>query len=145
MDEEYLDGAFEGQIHHLRFGAILTDYKTRRFLIATQDTIDHPLVFLREEFIDAGTYYALYDNALTSDQAKEILDLLEADNTQKARRLLKKHFKEDKPRCQDVGPAYLDDMIPDEWYLAWKEMEGIITSSVHLVGYASAELREELY
>ena len=39
----------------------------------------------------------------------------------------------------------LDDMISDEWYDAWKEMELVITSTRHITGYWEAELEEEDY
>ena len=135
-------------IHRLRYAAILTDYKTRRFIIALRDTKDYPVVFLREWVEDPfveGDYYSLYGNALAISQAEEIMNQLKTGNTRKARSLLKKYFRDEKPYCDGVGPVTLDDMIPDEWYDAWKEMEFVITSTRHITGYWEAELEEEDY
>ncbi len=132
-------------IHHLRYAAILTDHKTHRFIIALQDSEDYPVVFLREWVDDPfveGDYYSLYGNALTRSQAEEILDQMKAEDTRKARTLLKRHFNDDEPYCDEVGPIVLDDMIPDEWYDTWKEMENVITNTRHITGYWEATVEE---
>ena len=133
------------RIHHLRYAAILADHKTRRFIIAFQDTEAYPVVFLREWVDDPfaeGDYYSLYGNALTSSQAEEILDQMKAGDTRKARMLLKRYFRDEEPYCDGIGPVVLDDMIPDEWYDAWKEMENIITITRHITGYWEADVEE---
>ena len=133
----------ESCVHHLRYAVILTNKKTRRFIIAMQE--DHPVVFLREwvdDPFDEGDYYTLYGNALTAEQAEEILDQMKAGDTRKARTLLKRYFRADDPVCEDVGPVMLDDMIPDEWYDSWKRMEGMITSTRHITGYWEIDIEE---
>ena len=45
-------------------------------------------------------------------------------------------------RYDGIGPVVLDDMIPDEWYDVWKEMENIITSTRHITGYWEADVEE---
>ncbi len=115
-----------GCVRHLRYGVILTDYKTRRFIIAMQE--GYPVVFLREWVDDPFAewdYYTLYGSALTSKQAEEILDQMKGGDTKRARMLLKRYFRDDEPYCEDVGPVVLDDMIPDEWYDSWEKMEGM--------------------
>jgi hypothetical protein len=132
-------------IRRLRYAVILTDHKTQRFIIALQDSVDYPIVFLREWVDDPfaeGDYYSLYGNALTSSQAEEILDQMKAGDTRRARVLLKRFFRGEEPYCDGVGPVVLDDMIPEEWRDAWKEMEGIITSIQHITGYWEANLEE---
>ena len=141
---------------HLRYGVFLTDYKTRRYVIATIDTENYPVVFLREQVEDvtpkgymSGRYtsgrnmsgrnmsyklrsvYSLYGtDALTLEQANEVLDFLKAGDSRKAITKFKRYFNsEAEPYCERVGEVVLDDMIPDERYNAWKEMEFIITSS----------------
>ena len=136
IDEDRDDDLIEHYDHYLRYGVILTDHKTKRFIIAMQD--GHQIVFLREFVEDPFArcdYYKLYENALTDEQAEEILDQMKAGDTRKARVLLKRYFRSDKPSCEDVGPVVLDDRVPDEWYTSWKEMEGIITSDKHIIGY----------
>ena len=133
-------------IDHLRYAAILTDYKTRRFIIALQDSTEYSAVFLREWVEDPfaeGDYYSFYTKALTVSQAEEILNQMKARDTRKARSLLKRYFRDEEPYCDGVGPVILDDMIPDEWYDAWKEMEFVITSTRHIAGYWEAILEEE--
>ena len=131
---------------HLRFGVIVSDYKTRRHIVATQSITDYPLVFLREwedDPYEMGDYYFLYDgHGLTMEQATEILDFMEQGNTRRARALLKHNLKTDEAVCENYGPVMLDDMIPDDWYDSWKEMEGIITSTKHIPGYWEADLQE---
>ena len=138
---------YEPRIFHLRFGVILTDHKTLRYIIVRIDTEDYPLVFLREwieDSYDEGDYYTLYGNALTDTQADEILDQIKAGDTRSARTLLKRYFKADDPYISDVGPVMLDDYIPDEWYDVWKEMEGIITSTHHIDGYWEMDVKEKM-
>ena len=128
----------EPTIFHLCYGVIVINKKTERYIIATVDTEEYPLVFLREWIDDPfeeGYYYSLYGNALTMVQANEIFGFLASGNTRKAGTLLKRYFRDDDPYCECVGLLVLDDMIPDEWYDVWKEMEGIITSSKHITGY----------
>ena len=128
---------------HVRYAVILTDYKRCRYIIAVQDSEDYPIVFLREWVEDPyfpADYYTLYGNALAKCQAEEILELMKARDTSKARSLLKKFIKDDEPYCEQVGPVILDDMIPDEWYDVWKEMEFVITSYRHITGYWEADI-----
>lgn len=132
-------------IRRLRYAVILTDHKTQRFIIALQDSVDYPIVFLREWVDDPfaeGDYYSLYGNALTCSQAEEILDQMKEGDTRRARVLLRRFFRGEEPYCDGVGPVVLDDMIPDEWYDAWKDMEGIITSIQHITGYWEANVEE---
>ena len=154
---------------HLRYGVFLTDYKTRRYVIATIDTENYPVVFLREQVEDvtpkgymSGRYtsgrnmsgrnmsyklrsvYSLYGtDALTLEQANEVLDFLKAGDSRKAITKFKRYFNNDaEPYCEQVGEVVLDDMIPDEWYDAWKEMEFIITSSKDTKGYWEKDVKE---
>lgn len=124
---------------HLRFGVILTDNMSNRYIIARQSTEDYPVVFLRQWDDDPwaeGDYYSLYgSSALTTEKADDILTLLQSGETRKARTLFKRHFKDNDPYCDYVGPVVLDDMIPDDWYDAWKQMESIISSTKHITGY----------
>ena len=132
-------------IRRLRYAVILTDHKTQRFIIALQDSVDYPIVFLRKWVDDPfaeGDYYSLYGNALACSQAKEILDQMKEGDTRRARVLLRRFFRGEEPYCDGVGPVVLDDMIPDEWYDAWKEMEGTITSIQHITGYWEANVEE---
>ena len=89
--------------------------------------------------------YSLYrGNALTLEQANEILKFLSEGNTRKAGTLFKRYFKGDEPDYSNMGPVMLDDMIPDEWYDVWKEMEGIITSTRHFLGYFECDVEERV-
>ena len=132
---------------HLRFGVILLNSKTERYIISRVDTEDYPLVFLREWIDDPfaeGDYYALWGyNALTDTQADEVLDMLKKGETRKARSLFQRYFKDNDPYISDIGPSVLDDMIPEEWYDVWKEMEGIITSTKHITGYWECDVEEK--
>ena len=165
---------------HLCYGVLLTDYKTRRYVIATIDDEDYPnypVVFLHERFEQveedtdyqhddsikdplnssfggkkhrrgsAYSFYSVYSlygaDALTLAQANEILDFLKAGDSRKAITKFKRYFNnEAKPYCEQVGQVVLDDMIPDEWYDAWKEMECIITSSKDTRGYWETYVKE---
>ena len=128
----------KSRILHLRYGVVVINNKTERYIIAAVDTEDYPIVFLREWVDDSfaeGDYYTLYSDALTMEQANKILEYLSEGNTRKAGSLIKRYFKYDDPYCEDIGSVVLDDMIPDEWYDVWKELEGIITSTRHITGY----------
>ena len=134
------------QVLHLCYGVIIANNKSERYIIATIDTESYPIVFLREWIEDSfaeGAYYTLYGNALTMEQAKEIMGYLAEGNTRKAGTLLKRYFKDSDPYCEEVGPVVLDDMIPDEWYDAWKLMESIITSTSHVTGYWECDVEEQ--
>lgn len=133
------------RIFHLRYGVIEINYNKERYTIAAIDTEDYPIVFLRvmaDDPVDGGDYYTLYDNALTMEQATEILEYLSAGNTRKAGSLLKRYLKVGDPCCENVGSITLDDMIPDEWYDVWKEMEWIIISTGHTTYYRECEVKE---
>ncbi len=165
---------------HLRYGLFLTDYKTRRYVIATIDTENYPVVFLHERFEEEiedeieddavkddivendslnssfvgrrrrGSFYSVYSlygaDALTIEQANEVLDLLKARDSRKAMTKFKRYFNSNinsvKPYCEQVVEVVLDDKIPDEWYDAWKEMEFIITSSKDTTGYWECDEQE---
>ena len=133
--------------NHLRYAVILCNYKTSRFIIAIQDTEDYPIVILREYDGNPfwGTdYYTFYDKALTYSQAEEILEQLKKGDTRKARTLLKRYFREDDPYWANIEQYMLDDMIPDDWYDAWKKMEWFITSEKDITGYWETDITEEL-
>ena len=92
-------------IRRLRYAVILTDHKTQRFIIALQDSVDYPIVFLREWVDDPfaeGDYYSLYGNALTCSQAEEILDQMKAGDTRRGRVLLKRFFRGEEPYLQQA-------------------------------------------
>ena len=134
------------KVSHLCYGVIIANKKSERYIIATLDTEDYPIVFLREWIDDPfaeGDYYTLFGNALTMEQAKEILGCIAEGNTRKAGTLLKRYFKDADPYCEEVEPIVLDDMIPDEWYDAWMEMEGIITSTRHITGCWECDVEEQ--
>lgn len=141
---------YEPRTMHLRYGVIVADYKKCRFIIARVDTEDYPLVFLRESVDEEGNFskyhesYTLYDAALSASQADEILECLKEDDMRKARTLLKRYLTDCDAICVDVGPIVLDDMIPDDWYDVWKEMEGIIIISRHHPGYYEAVVTEQM-
>ena len=132
----------------LRYGVILTDNKSVRWIIARLEGISHPLVFNRmllEENGEKWENYCLYQKALTAKEADEILSLLAESDRKKANTLLKKYIREEGPICEDVGPIQLDDWIPDDWYDAWKVMESIITVPKDLPGYYEDEVSPEYY
>ncbi len=129
----------------LRYAVILTDYKKYRYIIASIEKAEYPLVFLREWIDDPyakGDYYTLYINALTVEQAAEILDKMKEGDVRRARMLLKRWIKNASSYCDEVGTVVLDDQIPDKWYDAWKHMKHIITSYQHITGYWEEEYEE---
>ena len=122
----------------LRYACILTDHKENRWIVARLEWFDYPLVFNRTMIESEGEFYdiyALYQNALTAEEADEILDERKYGSNRKATMLLKRYVKRSDAICEDVGEVQLDDWIPDDWYDAWKEMEVFITSTVDLPGY----------
>lgn len=135
----------ESVIFHLRFGIIVTDQKHCRFVIARVDTETHPLVFLREWTEDETGYevfYSLYKEALSAEEADEILSLLKTGEKRRAGTLLKRYFKEEGILCRNVGKIRLDDAVRDEWYDCWKEMEGFITVPKDYPGYYETDVPE---
>ncbi len=135
------------EIQHLRFGVIVAGKKHYRIIIARLDTEDYPLVFVREWENDPEygyeCWHSLYKAALTAEEADEILAKLKEKDMRKARNLLKKQFKPEGIIIEDVGEVRLDDAIPDEWYDAWRELEGPVTISKDLPGYYEAEINPE--
>ena len=134
---------------HLRYGIIVTDNKHCRFVIARVDTINHPLVFLREWDDDTeegyDVYYTLYKSALTADEADEILLLLKNDEKRKANTLLKRYFRPEGVLCEFVGETRLDDAVPDEWYDVWKKIDGPITFRRDHPGYDELDVEQILW
>lgn len=102
-------------------------------MIVVQDTTDYPLLFHRTLDPDYDLTYrfyefALFDKALTKEQASEILDLMQQDKRVSARARLRHCIHVDDPICTHAGEVMLDDMLPDDWYGSWKEMEACITT-----------------
>jgi hypothetical protein len=133
---------------HQCYGIIVTNHKHCRFVIARMDTEAYPLVFLREwtkdqdeEYVD---YYTLYGAALTATEADEILELLKNAEKRKANTALKRYFKPEGVLCDSVGEVQLDDAIPDAWYDAWKEMNGLITFRRDYPGYYEADVKNQV-
>lgn len=160
MSDEEINEEYVPKVYTLRFGVILTENKTCRFIIAVQDNLAEPIVILREmdEYVeiiedpDTGEtteenlfpfpVYSLFEHALTLTQAVEILDELEANNRRKANTLLKRYFDGSKPKAEYWDDV--DDAISDDWYDAWKEMEGIVASRRDHPGYYEADVEEDL-
>lgn len=130
----------------LRYGIIVTDHKRCRYVIGRAETIDHPLVFLRKWSGDSEDRYdacfSLYHSALTADEADEILGLLRNGENRKANTMLKRCFKPEGILCESVGEIRLDDAVPDDWYDAWKKMEGPITFPRDFPGCYEADVEE---
>ena len=140
-NDRYEDEYYKTQ--HLRYACILTDYEEFRWIVARLEGINYPLVFIRCMAEDEGgrfDNYCLYKDALTAEQADEILNVRENGEKRKANTLLKRYAKLAGAICEDVGEVRLDDKIPDEWYDAWKEMESVITISIDLPGYYEADV-----
>ncbi len=131
-----------GEKNNLRFGIIVANKQADRYIIASLEEADYPLVFDRymiEDEFGIGDAYDVYQT-FTNGEAKEILDYLEAGDTAKARRLLLRIIENKKPDLEMSGPVRLDDYIPDIWYDAWKQMEGFITFSKHMPGYQECKV-----
>jgi hypothetical protein len=123
--------------NNLRYGVIVANKKVDRYIIASYKDADYPLVFNRyvsDSLYGYGEYYDVYQT-FTNGEAAEILDLLKAGDSAKARRSLLKIIDKEKPDLEMAGKAQLDDAIPDEWYDAWQEMEYLITCERHISGY----------
>ena len=131
-------------LQHLRYGVIVAGKKHYRIVIARLDVEGNPLVFVREWDKDPDygydCWYSLYKEALTAEEADEILEKLEEGDMRKARNLLKKQFRPEGIIIEDVGEIRLDDAVPDEWYEAWKSMEGSITVVKDFPGYYEDEV-----
>ena len=144
LKENNLDVGNRWPIIHLRYGVIVVNKNTERYIIAMADNADYPIIISRE-WIDfpcaEGEYYSFYDEAGMQD-VKMILDLLEEGETAKARTKLKKSLDHISPYIDAVDAAVLDDIIPDEWYDAWKEMEGLVTIQRHIPGYWEVDIHE---
>ncbi len=140
------DNQYELKIMHLCFGIIVMNNKHCRSIIARVDTVDYPIVFMREWYMDPEEgyidNYALYRSALTSKEADEILELLKNNQKRKANNLFKRYFKAEGTLCEFVGEVRLDDAVPDEWYDLWKHMEGLITFHRDYPGYYEANVQE---
>ena len=134
---------------HTRFGIIVTDKKHCRFVITRVNTVESPLVFLREWSDDTEygyeEYYTLYRSALTADEADEILGLLQNNEKRKANALLKKYFKPEGIICKSVSETRLEDAVPDEWYDVWHEIEYFITCEKDFTGYYENDIKEQGY
>lgn len=132
---------------HTRFGIIVTDKKHCRFVITRVNTVESPLVFLREWSDDTEygyeEYYNLYRSALTADEADEILDLLQNNEKRKANALLKKCFKPEGVICESVSEIRLEDAVPDEWYDVWHEIKFFITCTKDFTGYYENDIKEQ--
>lgn len=145
LTDNDLDVGSQWPIIHLRYGVIVANKKTERYVIAVSDSVDYPIIISRtwHDFPCAeGEYYALYD-AIDMENAISILDLLKNDETSRARTKLKKSLACVGPYVDTISEVVLDDMIPDEWYDAWKEMEGIITISKHVPGYWEEDIQTQ--
>ena len=91
---------------------------------------------------DYEDYYTLFKSALTAPEADEILFKLKDGNKREANILLKRYFKPDGILCEHVGEMRLDDVVPDVWYDAWKEMSGPITFHKDYPGYYEEVVEE---
>ena len=133
----------------LRYGIVITNYRHCRFVVARLETEGYPLIFLREweENTDEGyiEWYSLYKSAMSAEEADEILDCLEAGNRRRANTFLKRYFKPEGMLCEFAGEMRLDDAVPDNWYEAWKAMEGPITFRRDYPGCYETDVEVEGY
>ena len=65
---------------HLRYGVIVADYKTKRYVVARLDSEVSPMVFLREKE-PHGESYSLFKGALSAQRADGILNCLKINAT----------------------------------------------------------------
>ncbi len=138
LTENELEVGDRWPIIHVRYGVIVANKRSERYIIAASDVAEYPIVISRiadeDDSFDDGGYYGLYDGVKV-EQANDILDLLRDNEKTKARTKLRKTLEQLGPYVDGVGPIVLDDLIPDEWYDAWKDMEGIVTAEKHIDGY----------
>ncbi len=120
-------------------------YRSARYIIAASDVAEYPIVISRiadeDDSFDDGGYYGLYDGVKV-EQANDILDLLRDNEKTKVRTKLRKTLEQLVLYVDGVGSIVLDDLIPDEWYDAWKDMEGIVTAEKHIDGYWDKNIME---
>lgn len=135
------------RISHLRYGVVLSDDRSRRFVVAVREDMSDPLVIVREEELYGDLeldYYNLYEHALTLPQAEEILGELQDGKDEKARALLLRYFDGSSPACEGVGLTSLEKTVSDDWYPFWEKMEVIATVSRNYPGYFEAQVEEGL-
>lgn len=145
LTENELEVGDRWPIIHVRYGVIVANKRSERYIIAASDVAEYPIVISRivdeDDSFDDGGYYGLYDGVKVQ-QANDILDLLRDNEKTKARTKLRKTLEQLGPYVDGVGPIVLDDLIPDEWYDAWKDMEGIVTAEKHIDGYWDKNIME---
>lgn len=110
---------------------ILLDYQTIRCVIAEREESENPIVFIRFVDEEKQPFYCLYMNALTAVQADEIFQYMEAGDTRKANRSLKRYFNPDDPSCEAVGEDVLEKTVPDSWRDVWVSLKEDITGLVN--------------
>lgn len=125
MDDEY-----EPFQIHLRYCILERNHQKERFVIAVQDTTDDAMLIYEEVdpdtyIIKVVSYYVLFLHALTKEQAIQILDDMKEDKRASARSKLRRFFNNHTfiTDGQTDSRIILDDLIPDDWYDSWKEME----------------------
>lgn len=138
LTENELEVGDRWPLIHVRYGVIVANKRSERYIIAVSDVAEYPIVISRivdeKDPFDDGGYYGFYDG-VKGEQANDILDLLRDNEKTKGRTKLRKTLEKLGPYVDGVGPVVLDDLIPDEWYDAWKDMEGIVTAEKHIDGY----------
>lgn len=138
-------------IIYLKYCVLEMNHRKERFIIAVQDTTDDVMLIFEEVNPDASRYgviehYYLFLHALTKEQALKILNDMKENRRASARSKLY-HLLNNRTFMTDGesdGPVMFDDLIPDEWYDSWKEMESGITF-ITPQGYGEKEVSVKIW
>lgn len=132
----------ELKVYHALFGIILKEGGRYRYFVIRVPSLQTTAVIMNDYSDGYGECYTLYENALTAEEADEILDLLKKRKHAAARKALEQCLKTDETLCHNVGHVRLDDAVPDKWHDVWHDLKHDIMDDHMPRGYYERDIEQ---
>ena len=130
------------EIYHTLFGIILREGGRYRYFVIRVPSLQTTAVIKNDLSDGYGECYTLCENALTAQEADEILDLLKNRKHAAAGKALDQYLKTDETLCTNVGHVRLDDAVPDKWYDVWHDLKYDIMNDHMPRGYYERDIEQ---
>ena len=133
-------------LYHYEYAIWTIEKKTLRIAVGICNNTDMPIVYMKDLQTEDYNCYSFYIGAITTEQAREIIDAAKNEQNRIVPHLIKRYLNEETVVhfYEDIGYAQLTDMVSDEWFYSVKSLVCLLDDTRHK-GYYEIDVEVEEY